>query len=294
MPPTEPCVGGPLPRPQRVWSDRFVDVGGIRTHYLEAGDGPRTVVLLHSGEFGASAELCWEYNIAAFAERYRVLAPDWLGFGETDKLHDFVSKSDRMVRHMAAFLRVLDVDEAYFAGASMGATRLVQEAARPAQRLPLAAMVLVSGGGFVPDNAHRRALLGYDGTAEGMQAILRAALADEAWADDEAYVARRVASSLVPGAWEATAAARLKAPNVPPRSDFGQADTIAYEQVGCPTLAVAGAKDLLREPGYHHALERIPGARVEVFDDAGHLLNIERAERFNALAVDFLTSLEES
>lgn len=276
----------------QVWRSRFVDVGGIRTHYLEAGEGPRTVVLLHSGEFGASAELCWEHNIAAFAEHFRVIAPDWLGFGETDKLHDFVSKSDRMLRHLAAFLRVLAIDRAFFVGASMGATRLVAETARPAPRLPVAAMVLVSGGGFVPDNADRRMLLDYDGTAEGMRAILRACLADPRWADDEEYVARRVAASLRPGAWEAVAATRLKAPNLPPRSDFGQADTIAYENVRVPALAVAGAKDRLREPGYHQALTRIPGSRVEVLDDAGHLLNIEAAERFNRLAVEFLSGLE--
>ncbi|MFE7277356.1 alpha/beta fold hydrolase [Streptomyces sp. NPDC057623] len=282
----------PTDRPLRTWADRFVDVGGIRTHYLEAGDGPRTVVLLHSGEFGGGAELCWEYNIAAFAEHFRVVAPDWLGFGETDKLHDFVSKSDRMIRHMAAFLRVLTIDRAYFVGASMGATRLLHEAARPTPGLPIAAMVLVSGGGFVPDNAHRRSLLAYDGTDEGMRGILRACMADTAWATDDRYVARRVAASLEPGAWEAIAAARLKAPNVPARSDFGQADAIAYERVTVPTLAFAGAKDLLREPGYHQALERIPGAEVELLDDAGHLLNIERAQRFNARAVRFLTDLE--
>jgi pimeloyl-ACP methyl ester carboxylesterase len=282
----------PTDRPPRRWVDRFVDVGGIRTHYLEAGDGARTVVMLHSGEFGASAELCWEHNIAAFAERFRVVAPDWLGFGETDKLHDFVSKSDRMVAHMAALLRVLVIDDAYFVGASMGASRLIQEAARPAPRLPLTAMVLVSGGGFVPDNAHRRALLAYDGSREGMRRILRACLADDEWAADDRYVDRRVASSLRPGAWESISAARLKAPNIPARSEFGQADTIAYERVTVPTLAFAGAKDLLREPGYHHALERIPGARVEVFDDAGHLLNIERAARFNAAALRFLSELE--
>ncbi|WP_158703311.1 alpha/beta fold hydrolase [Pseudonocardia dioxanivorans] len=282
----------PTERPARVWVDRYADVGGIRTHYLEAGDGPRTVVMLHSGEFGASAELCWEYNIAAFAEHFRVVAPDWLGFGLTDKLHDFVSKSDRMVRHMAAFLAQLAITDAYFVGASMGATRLVQEAAQPAPRLPLAAMVLVSGGGFVPDNAHRRALLGYDGTAEGMRNILRASLHDSEWADDDAYVARRVASSLEPGAWEAASAARLKAPNVPARADFGQADTTPYGNVAVPTLAAVGAKDLLREPGYHHALERIPGSRIVMFDDAGHLLNIERAAQFNAVAIDFLTELE--
>jgi pimeloyl-ACP methyl ester carboxylesterase len=280
---------------ERCWRSRFIDVGGIRTHYLTAGDGPRTVVLLHSGEFGASAELCWEYNIARLAEHFRVVAPDWLGFGQTDKLHDFVSKSDRMVRHLAAFLRTLDIGHAYFMGASMGATRLVAEAARAHRpRLPIAAMVLVSGGGFVPDNEHRRALLGYDGSTEGMRAILRACLADRRWADDDGYVARRVASSLTPGAWESVAAARLKAPNVPPRPDFGRADTTEYERVAVPTLAVAGAKDLLREPGYHHALERIPDARVVVLDDAGHLLNIERADALNALAIDFLLGLEDS
>lgn len=273
------------------WTSRFVDVGGIRTHYLEAGDGPRVVVLLHSGEFGASAELCWEHNIPALSNHFRVIAPDWLGFGETDKLHDFVSKSDRMIRHMAAFLQVLTIEDAYFAGASMGATRLVQEATRPQPRLPIAAMVLVSGGGCVPDNADRRALLNYDGTTEGMRMILQSCLADSRWADDEAYVARRVTASLRPGAWESAAAARLKAPNVPPRSGFGQADGTAYERVTVPTLAVAGAKDRLREPGYHHALKRIPGARVVVFHDAGHLLNIDQADRFNTLAVEFLQEM---
>lgn len=283
MSPTDAAVG---------WVSRFVDVGGIRTHYLEAGDGLRVVVLLHSGEFGASAELCWEHNIGALAEHFRVIAPDWLGFGETDKLHDFVSKSDRMIRHMSAFLKVLAIEDAYFLGASMGATRLVQEAARSSPRLPISALVLASGGGFVPDNPHRRALLEYDGTPDGMRAILRACLDDGRWADDDDYVARRVASSLRPGAWESAAAARLKAPTLPPRSDFGQADTTAYEQVAVPTLAVAGAKDRLRDPGYHHALERIPGGQVVVFDDAGHLLNIERAERFNTLAVQFLLDVE--
>jgi 2-hydroxymuconate-semialdehyde hydrolase len=276
----------------RCWVSRFVDVDGVRTHYLEAGDAERVVVLLHSGEFGASAELCWEHNIAALAEHFRVVAPDWLGFGETDKLHDFNSKSDRMLRHMAAFTRVLAIEAAFFVGASMGATRLVEEAARARPRLPIEALVLVSGGGFVPDNAHRRALLDYDGTPDGMRAILRACFAGDRWADDDAYVARRVRSSLRPGAWEAVAAARLKAPNVPPRRNFGRPDATPYEQVAVPTLALAGANDRLREPGYHHALERIPGARVVVVPDAGHLLHIERPAEFNALAVEFLSALE--
>jgi pimeloyl-ACP methyl ester carboxylesterase len=269
---------------------RFVDVGGVRTHYLEAGDGP-PLVLLHSGEFGGSAELCWERNIEPLARRHRVIAPDWLGFGRTDKLYDFVSGSERRMRHMVAFLGVLTIDAADFAGASMGATALVREAARPDCRLPIRRMVLASGGGFVPDNEWRRRTLSYDGTAASMREMLQANFHDPSWWEDDEYVERRVRSSLEPGAWETINAARLKAPNVPPRSSFGQPDKIPYENVAAPTLIFAAERDKLREPGYHESLvERIPDARAIVVRDSGHLLNIEKAEEFNRATLEFLAA----
>jgi len=72
-----------MPRDVR---SRFVVVDGIRTHYLEAGDG-FPVALLHSGEYGASAELSWEHNIGALAGHFRVVAPDWLGFGQAERFN---------------------------------------------------------------------------------------------------------------------------------------------------------------------------------------------------------------
>jgi pimeloyl-ACP methyl ester carboxylesterase len=270
-------------------SSRYVDVGGIRTHYLDAGDGP-PVILLHSGEFGASAELTWEHNIEALAERFRVVAPDWLGFGRTDKLRDFVSGSDRMVRHMAAFLRTIAIDHAAFVGCSMGATMLVKEAARVDCRLPISRMAIISGGGFVPDNEHRRAMLQYDGTPEAMRRILRACFADPRFSEDEEYVARRVEASLQPGAWEAIAATRLKAPNVPPRSHFGQEDTTPYEAISQPSLVIAGGADRLREPGYEQAMQPIPDVEIHVVPGAGHLVNIERADLVNAMLIAFLAA----
>ncbi|MGC0366559.1 2-hydroxymuconate-semialdehyde hydrolase [Rhodococcus sp. 27YEA15] len=278
----------PAPSKEIPVYSRFLNVGGIRTHYLDSGDGP-PVVLLHSGEFGGSADLCWEYNIAPLAAAgHRVIAPDWLGFGRTDKLRDFVSGSDRMVRHMAAFLETMAIDEADFVGASMGATTLLRESSSGRCRFPIRRMVLASGGGFVPDNPERRKILDYDGTPEAMEAILRANFTDPAWYADREYIERRVAASIEPGAWEAVAAARFKSPATAPRTQFGQPDTIAYENIPFPTLAVAGGADQLREPGYHSALERIPDSKVVVLDGAGHLLNIERAEEFNTLTVEFL------
>ena len=275
-----------MPNPVPVYS-RFVNVGGIRTHYLDAGDGP-PIVLLHSGEFGGCAEICWEHNIEALATEHRVIAPDWLGFGQTDKLRDFVSGSDRMVRHMGAFLDTMAIDEADFVGVSMGATTLLREAASGRCRFPVRRMAIASGGGFVPDNEERRKGLTYDGTPNAMREILKANFSDARWYDDEDYIARRVAASNAPGAWEAVAAARFKSPVLPPREQFGQPDTIAYEKIPYPTLAIAGSEDKLRKPGYHEALNRIPTSEVVVLQGAGHLLNIERASEFNGLVLDFL------
>jgi 2-hydroxymuconate-semialdehyde hydrolase len=270
----------------------FADVGGIRTHYLEAGDGP-VVVLLHSGEFGASAELCWEHNIDALAAEHRVIAPDWLGYGDTDKIKDFVSGSDRMIRHMAAFLREIHIESADFVGCSMGGTMLLREASSGSCRLPVDRMALLSAGGEIPDNEARRTVLSYDGTTEGMRAILRACFADSRWVDDDDYVKRRVEASLAPGAWEVIAATRLKAPNIEPRQQFGHADTTNYEAVAHPTLVIAGGADRLRHPGYEQVMRRIPGAQIHVVPGAGHLLNIERSEECNELLHHFLAPRED-
>jgi 2-hydroxymuconate-semialdehyde hydrolase len=268
--------------------DRYVDVGGVRTHYLEAGDGS-PVVLLHSGEYGGCAELTWEHNIGPLARDFRVIAPDWLGFGGTDKIRDFVSGSDRMVSHLARFIETLALTSADFVGCSMGGTCLIREAAQDRPRLPIRRMVVASGGGLAPDNEHRRAIQSYDGTEESMRRVLVALFENPRWWNDDDYVARRVRLSKAPGAWEAVSAAQLKAPWVPERSGFGGLDTIPYENVQVPTLLIAGDHDKLREPGYADPLQRrMPHASLTVFRGCGHMVNIEQPERFNLIVSDFL------
>ena len=52
-----------------AWQEHYLEVDGIRTHYLQSGMG-RPVVLLHAGEFGAAAELSWEHTIPALSRHY--------------------------------------------------------------------------------------------------------------------------------------------------------------------------------------------------------------------------------
>lgn len=263
-------------------------VDGIRTHYLEYGEGP-PIVLLHDGSYGSSAELSWFANIEALGQAHRVIAPDWLGFGGTDKLHDFGGGRRRRLWHMTRFLEVLDPGTAAFCGVSMGATLLLGIAAGDEFGWPIGAVVSASGGGFIPLNDARQETLDYDCTVEGMRRIVGNFVHDQTLLEDERLVQARFEASIQPGAWEAVAAARFKSPLAAPRSEFGQADKIEYERIGVPALLIAGAEDKLREPGYANKLaERIPVAELVTLPECGHLPPIEHPERFNRVVLEFL------
>tara|TARA_R110002126_G_scaffold52897_22_gene143462 strand:- start:2025 stop:2888 length:864 start_codon:yes stop_codon:yes gene_type:complete len=275
---------------------RFVEVDGIDTHYLEAGpaDAP-TVALLHSGEFGGCAEISWEFTIPALAEHFHVIAPDWLGFGRTDKVYDFADQRGRVYSHMSHFFAAIGVTEADFIGNSMGGSNLARIIADPPPILPVRSAILCSGGGFTPLTEERKTLLAYDGTADAMRALLHAMLHDPKWGDDEAYVAKRQDMALMPGAFECASAPRLKRPEPEKKDDkaagqsFGIPDNTVYENVAVPVLIIAGENDPLREPGYSDDLAaRIPDNERHVYEDCGHCPNIEHAARFNADAIAFL------
>ena len=271
---------------------KYVAVDGVNTHYLEAGDpGAPTVALLHSGEFGGCAEISWEFAVPALAEHFHVVAPDWLGFGRTDKVFDFADPRGRVYRHMQRFFEELGISEADFVGNSMGGSNLARIIADPPPILPARSAVLCSGGGFTPLTEERKTLLAYDGTAEAMRALLHAMLDDPKWGDDNAYVAKRQEMALLPGAWECASAPRLKRPerNEGAKQGFGAPDDTVYENVAVPVLIVAGANDPLRSPGYSRELaERIPDSEHHVYENCGHCPNIEHADRFNGQVIDFL------
>jgi pimeloyl-ACP methyl ester carboxylesterase len=244
------------------------------------------VVLLHSGEFGGCAELTWEFNIAALAEHFHVLAPDWLGFGKTAKLYDFEDMWHTRIRHMAAFVRAMGVERAHFVGNSMGGTMLLFIAAMRPSPFPIEKLIAVSGGGNVIDNAARQVLNSYDGTIEHMRKLVQTLFMNPKVRDDEAYVARRQAAAMLPGAWECTAAPRLR---VPGRPSLGLSRPMVYADVKAPVLIVAGERDNLRDPGYGEALQReIPGSMLHVVKGAGHCPQIDAPEEFNQVAIAFL------
>ena len=272
---------------------RYVSVDGIRTHVLEAGTAHRgarpTIVLLNSAEYGGAAEITWEFNIDAFAERFHVLAPDHLGFGRTDKVHDFSNQFNRRITHIARFIETMAVTgPVHVIGSSMSGGMCLTVAARQRPDWNIAKLVCCSGGGDAPDNDARKVINTYDGTLEHMRRIVEVMFHDKNWARKDDYIRRRHEMANMPGAWEAASAARFKAP-FRAASGPSERDRIDYASIKCPVLVFAGRHDPLRKPGYtDDFVPKIPDCRLHVFENAAHMGNIECADEFNARVLEFL------
>jgi 2-hydroxymuconate-semialdehyde hydrolase len=267
------------------YESRFVEVLGVRTHYLEAGSGPN-LVLVHSGEYGASAELSWRHNIEELSQHFRVLAPDLPGFGDSDKIYSFSERTGFRVRHLAQFCRQMSVDKAHFVGSSFAGGLLLNAASDPDCELPIDKLVTVCGGGALArDPSHRDVLTSYDGTAEHMVRTLQVLFYDEKWWADD-LVEEKQASALKPGAWEAASAARLRRPGDVSTSQFTPADLSA---ITAPTLILACADDLIKDTDWGPNLQaEVPGSQLYTFQNARHLPHIEHPDEFHRVVLSFL------
>jgi pimeloyl-ACP methyl ester carboxylesterase len=265
-------------------------VDGLVTSYLEAGQGD-PVVLLHGGEFGVSAELGWEKNVAALAEHFRVLAPDMLGFGGSAKVVDFTDGRGMRIRHIARFCEAVGVESAHFVGNSMGAVNLFVDATSASPALPISSMVTICGGGEIQRNEYSAALYDYDATLPGMRRIVEALFFDPSYPADDTYVQRRYESSIAPGAWEALAAARFRRPGLAPPSLPSSARP--YGRIVVPTLVVEGECDKLLPRGWAAEIaSQISGGRSCVVPKAGHCPQIEQPSVVNHVVVDFLCEVQ--
>ncbi len=121
-----------------------VTAGDINTAYLEAGSGP-PLVLLHGAGSGG---VVWHQTIGALSNHFRVIAPDVVGYGESDKPS---ADYDRpfYVSWLHDFLDTTDLDEIYLTGVSQGGAIAAQFAIDYPERVDR--LVLVDSGALGED-----------------------------------------------------------------------------------------------------------------------------------------------
>lgn len=265
---------GPRSPAPRI-ENRTLSVFGVRVHYLEAGRGA-PVILLHGA--GGSAD-SWRPAMASLARGLRVLTPDQIGFGGSDKPPlDYTI--DTLVDFLERFMTVLGIDRASLVGHAAGARVACLFALAHPDRVDR--LVLVSGTGHRPDpDPEIRRALNFS-TLAGARRLLQLAYFDDATYVTDDEVERTFSKRLHSGA--AFAIGRIEESY---RRGEGFVDDLAA--IKAPTLIVWGQEDEIAPISSAHKAERqIHGSRLVTLPKCGHLPMIEAKSRLERALREFL------
>ena len=269
--------------PMSRFITRTVDAGGLRTHFIDEGDG-QPVVLIHGGGAGADAYSNWSKTIPILAPHYRVLAFDMLGFGKTAKPDgEFEYTQAARNKHLIAFLEALNLKKATVVGNSMGgATAIGAAVERPDL---IGKLVLMGSAGLVTAiSPSLQTILHYNFTREGMVAIVRALTNDQFPVDDE-LVDYRMKNALDPDARRAYGATM---------KIIKEQGGLAYEEsfvarVQVPTLIVNGKQDKIVSLDLaRRFLDLIPRSWGYFIPQCGHWAMIEHPGDFGSATLNFI------
>jgi pimeloyl-ACP methyl ester carboxylesterase len=254
-----------------------VSVDGAEVAYAQQGRvALPPLVMLHGW---AASHKFWKYSFSAFSPRWRVIAPDMVGFGLSEKpRRDYTVEG--LAQWFGRFLDALNLDRITLVAHSMGATvALLYAVEHPEriQRLVVANPLIVGGTAFT-----RRTKL-------CMAPLIRRALFSLAkvgpirrWvAKDFTLVGPLdddLARDVTKGTYQSMFDSLLSAKKADLRGKLSS--------LSVPTLSIGTDKDLLIAPD-QYAL--VPNAAKECIPDTGHIPMIERPEVFNRVLNDYLT-----
>lgn len=263
-----------------TWQTDYLP-GTPRLAYDHMGGG-QVVVFLH-GIGGNRTN--WHEQLPAFAEDFHAVAWDARGYGASDDYDgpldfaDFSADLLRLIDH-------LDCARAIIVGLSLGG-RIAQD--------------------FYPRHPERVAGLVLCDTMPGYTAAFGPAEREEFLrlrkepllaGKTPAEIAPTVAQSLLgSGASDEQRDRLIESMSALHKESYIKTleASTRYDRVSdlpniaVPTLLVYGGDDRLYPPEIGRGMaEQIPGARLEVIAGAGHLVNIEEPEQFNAIVVEFL------
>jgi pimeloyl-ACP methyl ester carboxylesterase len=276
-------------------TSQFIDVSGVYIHYQRGGEGEPPVVLLHGGGTD-SASLSWGLLLPELAQTHRVIAPDWPGYGQSERTPRLYYTQEYYLDFLESFLDALGIGRLSLVGISMGGGLALGFALRHSERLER--LALLDSYGLAERAPYHflsylfvrmgwlnrlswawvrrsRSLVGYS-----LRSIfhdpqrITPELVDQVYEEicrpypGRAFEAFQQ-SELLPG--------RLRTVYIP-----------SLGELRLPVLLVHGEFDpLVPLQAARQAQARLPNARLEVIPGCGHWPQRERPELVNPLLVDF-------
>jgi pimeloyl-ACP methyl ester carboxylesterase len=230
---------------------------------------------------GSRKEGDWGRVVAPLSQKYRVVALDQIGFGQSDKpLIDYSIQT--YVDFLNEFLHQLKIEKANLVGESLGgwiSALYSLETGSDAHMVPVEKLVLVDAAGLqqskpIPDLN--------PSTLAAERNLLQVVFYDSSWVTDELVktdLTQRIAANI-----SYTVRSILSNPVLPSERLDGKLGNIHV-----PTLVVWGKQDALLpiESGERYSKE-IAGAKLVSFDKCGHVPPVEKTAEFLSTVTAFL------
>ena len=266
---------------------------GVNLHYVEAGSGKP--ILMIPG-WSQTAEQ-FKYQLSGLSDRYRVIAIDMRGHGESDK-PEFGYKISRLAKDVHDTIHELDLDEVNILGHSMGSSVIwnyydMYGPERLSKLLLIDQMPMItsnpawseqeridSGAIFNPQSLYEtiNALAGPDGV-ETTKGFIGSMLTKSAPQEEKDWIIER--NLTMPRQYAATLLYN--------HSTQDWRDLIPRLEL--PALVVGGRVSTVPWRSQEWIAKQIPGARLEIFeeeDGGNHFMFIEGHEKFNTIVADFV------
>ncbi|MYH18497.1 MAG: alpha/beta hydrolase [Gemmatimonadetes bacterium] len=277
----------------------FVEANdGVRLYYEDSGSG-KPVFLIHGGGLSLG---WWRKQVPALSQRFRVIAADTRGNGRSDKT-PWGHRTARYAMDVRQIIETLDLDEVTLVGWSIGA-RTVLSYIELFRDYRLKGVVLVDEVPSIevhgpPDPPEPDADADPESAADADPDIRPGSKPDPP-PEDETERRRRQLRSMfvsldVPDA-ELDVLLEESRENTPAQGVTLGPDYQAQDwrpmlpSIDLPVLITTGGRSGAY-PGCRYMYEHIPGARIEVFEESGHVLFYEEPDRFNAVVAEFIDGL---
>ncbi|MEQ1505536.1 MAG: alpha/beta hydrolase [Myxococcota bacterium] len=278
------------------WPMRQVEVDGVRIAYVDSGGDLPVLLFVH----GLSSSLSfWDLQLDAFRDRYRVIALDLPGFGASDR-PDAPYTPPWYADTVVSFLDALGIDRVTWVGHSMGGQIGLHAALRHGDRLD--ALVLAAPAGFerfTPGEARWMKTYWTDGRSlEADEPAIRANFTALVFNRHDALVEQWIAERVRlrdTDAFRGTSVAVARC--VAGMLDHPVLDRLG--EVATRTLIVYGTRDhLIPNPIFHGGRtrtiaeagrDRLPNAELVLIPGAGHGVQHDAPDAFDAAVTAFLT-----
>ena len=262
-----------------------ITAAGIRTNYHDSGGAGAPVLLIHGSGPGVSAWANWRLVMPALAQQARVIAPDMVGFGYTERPEGFVYNMDAWVRQAVGLLDALGIARTDLVGNSFGGGLSLALAIAHPERVRRLVLMGSAGVSF-PLTEGLDAVWGYTPSVENMRAIMDYFAFDQGLMSDD--LARlRFEASIRPG-FQESFAAMFPAP----RQRWIEALASAEADIRAlphQALVIHGREDRVIPLATSLTLSSwIQRSQLHVYGQCGHWTQIEHAARFARLVGDFL------